>query len=72
MEARGELFFFFPKTCSIFSALSIVKYKPGKTNNKFLNNFYLMTSHQRDQKESDELLYWSLVMVRNQLPAQRG
>ena len=29
-------------------------------------------SHRRFKKESDELLYtvWSLVMVRNQLPAQ--
>ena len=31
-----------------------------------------MISHRRDQKESDELLYtvWSLVTVRNRLPAQ--
>ena len=37
----------------------------------FLSNFYLVI-YRRVQKESDELLYtvWSLVMVRNQLPAQ--
>ena len=37
-----------------------------------LNNFYPVISHRRVQKESDELLYTvrSLVMVRNQLPAQ--
>ena len=37
-----------------------------------LNNFYPAISYRRVQKESDELLYtvWSLVMVRNQLPAQ--
>ena len=37
-----------------------------------LNNFYPVMSHRRVQKESDELLYtvWSLVTVRNQLPAQ--
>ena len=38
----------------------------------FHNNFYPVISYRRVQKESDELLYtlWSLVMVRNQLPAQ--
>ena len=37
-----------------------------------LNNFYPVISYRRVPKESDELLYtvWSLVMVRNQLPAQ--
>ena len=37
-----------------------------------LNNFYPVISYRRVQKESDGLLYtvWSLVMVRNQLPAQ--
>ena len=37
-----------------------------------LNNFYPLISYRRVQKESDELLYTvrSLVMVRNQLPAQ--
>ena len=39
-----------------------------------LNNFYPVISYRRvpKEKESDELLYtvWSLVMVRNQLPAQ--
>ena len=65
------------KICNTFSVLSIFKYNPGKTNNKFvklhLNNFYPVISYRRDQKESDEFeLYtvWSLVMVRSQLPAQ--
>ena len=36
------------------------------------NNFYPVMSYRRVQKEKDELLctVWSLVMVRNQLPAQ--
>ena len=38
-----------------------------------LNNFYPVMLYRRVRKESDELLYirfWSLVMVRNQLPTQ--
>ena len=56
--------------------LSIFKYNPGETNNKFvrllLNNFYRVISHRRVQKESNELLctVWSLVMVRDQLTTQ--
>ena len=39
-----------------------------------LNNFYPVISYQRVHEESDELFctVWSLVTVRNQLPAQRG
>ena len=39
-----------------------------------LKNFYPVISYRRVQKESDDLLctVWSLVMVRNQLPAQPG
>ena len=38
------------------------------------NNFYLVISYRRVQKESDELLYrvWSLVMVRNPIASARG
>ena len=38
----------------------------------FLNNLYPVMSYRRVEKESDGLFYtvWSLVMVRNQLPAQ--
>ena len=41
------------------------------TNLLLLNNFYPVI-YRRVQKENDELLYtiWSLVMVRNRLPAQ--
>ena len=37
-----------------------------------VNNFYPVIPYRRVRQESDELLYtvWSLVMVRNQLPAQ--
>ena len=38
-----------------------------------LNHFYPVISYRRGQKENDELSYtvwWSLVMVRNQLPVQ--
>ena len=35
-----------------------------------LNNFYPVISYRRVQEESAEFLYRSLVMVRNQLPAQ--
>ena len=64
------------QSCDILSVLSVFKYNPGETNNKFvkllLNNFYPVMSCRRVQKESDELLctVWSLVMVRNRLPAQ--
>ena len=62
-HARGE--FFCPKTYNIFSALGIVKYNPGKTNNKFVKslftNFYPDISHRQVQKESDVLLYAVLV-----------
>ena len=42
------------------------------TNSLLLDNFYPVISYRRVQKESDELSYtvWSLVTVRNQLPAR--
>ena len=42
------------------------------TSLSLLDHFYPVTSYRRVEKESDELLYTvrSLVMVRNQLPAQ--
>ena len=75
---------FRPKLCNIFSvlSLSIFKYNPGETNNKFTTksvlNLLLIISMQRYtdefQKKATILLCTirSLVMVRNQLPAQRG
>ena len=44
----------------------------NKYNLLLLNNFYLVISYRRVQRESDELMctVWSLVTVRNQLPAQ--
>ena len=49
-------------------------YNPGKTNNNNNNYVQDIISTSRKEKESDELLYTvrSLVMVRNQLPAQWG
>ena len=45
------------QNCNISPVLSIFKYNPGKTNNKFiLNNFYPVI-YRRVQKESDKLLY---------------
>ena len=68
---------FLSKNWNISSVLSVFKYNPGKTNNKFIklvNNFYPVISYRRVQKESDVvtrfiILYTvrSLVMVRNQL-----
>ena len=76
-RARRE---FFPQNYNIFSVLSIFKYNPGKTNNKFINNslldnFYPATlSYRRVGKEGDELLYtvWSLVMFRKLVTNARG
>ena len=48
----------------IFLYLLIFKYNPGKTNNKFITSqSFLSTdiSHQRVQKECDELLVYGLV-----------
>ena len=65
----GNLF----QNCNIFAVLSI--FNPSKTNDKLLlDNFCSVISIPTSSKgkESDELLYtvWSLVMVRNRLPAQ--
>ena len=60
------------QNCSISSVLSIFKYNPGKTNDKFVkllfNNFYLVITYRRVlKKKATNYLYtvWSLVMVRN-------
>ena len=71
-HARRE--FFVPKLQCFYN--NIFEWsKIGRTNNKFINNFSTISiqSCRRVRKESDELLCtaWSLVMVRNQLSAQR-
>ena len=74
-HARRE--FLVPNFSNIFSVLSIFKY-PGETSNKFITSQYFLSSDitrtSSKGKESDELLctVWSLVVVRNQLQAQRG
>ena len=67
---------FCPKNCNILSVSSIFRYNSGKTNDKFITSQQFLSSdiiwYRRARKESDELLYTvrSLVMVRNQSPAQ--
>ena len=67
---------FLSQNCYIFSVSSIFMYITQAKqiiNLLLLSNFHLVISYRRVQKESNELLYetvWSLVMVRNQLPAQ--
>ena len=63
------------QNCNIFLVLRIFKYNSkGKTNNKFINNFYSEILQLRVQKESDELLYtvWLLVMVREPVTSARS
>ena len=67
---------FLSQNCNIFSISSIFKYNPGKANNKFITSRSFLSSDiiptSSKGKESDESLHTvrSLVMVRNQLPAQ--
>ena len=65
---------FLSQNCNIFTVLSIFKWnKIGETNNKFVTCRSFLSSDIRTSiKENDELSYmvWSLVTVRNQLPAQ--
>ena len=64
--------FFVPKLQHFLSVLNVTQ---GKTNDKFIvNNFYPVISYRRVQQERKARNYrvrsWSLVTVRNQLPAQ--
>ena len=62
------------QNCSILSVLSIfiifITEEKQIINSLLLDKCYPVISHRRVRKESDELLIWSLVMVRSQLPAQ--
>ena len=61
------------QNCNYSSVLSTFKYNSGKTINLLLLDHFCPLTYRRVQNESDELSYtviWSLVTVRNQLPAQ--
>ena len=66
----SQNFVIFPTVLSIY--LSKSKWTKQVTNLLLLDHFYPVISCRRVEKESDDLLRtdWSLVMVRNQLPAQ--
>ena len=62
------------QNCNVFSILIIFEYNPGRTNNKFISSWSFLSTDvvptSSKEKENDELYTRSLVMVRNQLPAQ--
>ena len=68
MTPRQELFV--PKLQYFLS----FKYNPDKTDNKFITLQFLSSDTDGFEKKATNYRtrFWSLVMVRNQLPAQRG
>ena len=74
-NARQELF---PPKLQYFLSFKYIQIWTQKAkqiiNLLLLNNFYLVISYRRVEKESDELLYtvWSLVMVREPIASARG
>ena len=68
---------FFVPNCNIFSVLNVFKCNPGKTDDKFIVSWQFLSrliSHRRVQRKKKAtnhcITAWSIVMVRNQLPAQ--